>query len=152
MEDSHGLFSCMLLDSKDHSRNKTSEMTGVHLEEEKGRPYYHIPCIAPEWDPKWTSKADIVLYFNKQQQVAYRGSAGHNSLEFKQAIFTYHVDAKSSDVRVTGVGFDKTAKYACVFKFGNTQKEGKKDAVPDSTTSINCGRVPGVYCSVRSRS
>ena len=119
--------------------------TGVHLEDENGRPHYHIPCTAPNWPDSWNNEAAISVRFNEKTRIEYKGNTRFLTVIFKQAVFKNTLTSGGA-VIVAGVGFDKSADYSCVFKYGSSQKQ-TKTTKPDSTSSINCGAPPVLVSS-----
>jgi len=111
------------------------------------------PCVCAQRTPivdseKFSEVANIALFFNDNNTIAYKGNADLASVTFTQAIFSFTfvkgtggASGTAPEVVVKGVGFDTTVKYQCVFKLGNSQKVSKT-TLPTSSDAINCGSPP----------
>jgi hypothetical protein len=92
------------------------------------------PCVCAQRTPivdseKFSEVANIALFFNDNNTIAYKGNADLASVTFTQAIFSFTfvkgtggASGTAPEVVVKGVGFDTTVKYQCAFKLGNSQK------------------------------
>ena len=49
----------------------------------------------PEWDPEWTQKAEIDLWFD-QQHIDYKGPAGSNIVTFMEAVTGFAISSQGA--------------------------------------------------------